>query len=77
MRTPRPTLQRLTGGLAVLALTATLTACGGNEPESADDPAPVSSSSSATADDPTASAATGATDEPVEFDDELPPALSR
>src|SRR4029079_19070 len=39
MRTSRPTLRRLTGGLAALALGATLTACGGSEPDTADDPA--------------------------------------
>ena len=48
MRTPRPTIQRLTGGLAALTLGVTLTACGGSEPDAADDPAPAASSSTAT-----------------------------
>jgi hypothetical protein len=69
MRTPRPTVQRLTGGLAALALAVTLTACGGSEPDVADDPAAVSSSGSAPADDPTGSVASDATDEPQQFDD--------
>jgi hypothetical protein len=62
MRTPRPTLRRLTGGLAALALGATLTACGGSEPDAADDPAAAAPSSSAPAED-TPSA------EPQEYDD--------
>jgi hypothetical protein len=47
MRATRPTIQRLTSGLAVLALGAALTACGGSgESDAADDPAPAGSSSS-------------------------------
>ncbi|MEO6512072.1 MAG: LppX_LprAFG lipoprotein [Nocardioides sp.] len=56
MRTTRPTIQRLTGGLAALALGVTLTACGSSDnSESAQDPA--GSSTTATS---------GTTDEPSE-----------
>jgi hypothetical protein len=72
MSTPRPTVRRLTGGLAALALGATLTACGGSGPDAADDPAAAAPSSSAPAEDtPSADAsdASGATEEPQEYDD--------
>lgn len=70
MRTPRPTLRRLTGGLAALALGAALTACGsGTEPDAADDPAPAATSSSAPADDPTSADASEGTEEPQQYDD--------
>lgn len=71
MRTPRPTLRRLTGGLAALALGAMLTACGGNEPDAADDPAAAAPSSSPAEDTPGAdpSGSTEATEEPQEYDD--------
>ena len=73
MRTPRPTLRRLTGGLAALALAATLTACGGSGPDAADDPAaaPSSPSSTAPTDEPTAetSEATEPTEDVQEYDD--------
>ena len=58
MRATRPTIQRLTGGLAVLALSATLAACGGSDDSSAaDEPAPAGSSSS-TSTDPSESVST-------------------
>ena len=73
MRTSRPTLRRLTGGLAALALAATLTACGGSGPDAADDPAaaPSSPSSTAPTDEPTAetSEATEPTEDVQEYDD--------
>jgi hypothetical protein len=69
MRTPRPTLRRLTGGLAALALGATLTACGGSEPDTADDPAAAAPSSSAAAEDPSSAETPEATEEPQEYDD--------
>jgi hypothetical protein len=70
MPTPRPTLRRLTGGLAAIALGATFTACGGSEPDAADDPAAVAPSSSAPAEEDTPSAdASEATEEPQEYDD--------
>ncbi len=66
MRTTRPSIQRLTGGLAVLALGVTLTACGGSgDSDSVDDPARASSSSS-TSTDPSESTAT---DEASPIDD--------
>jgi LppX_LprAFG lipoprotein len=48
MRTPRLTLQSLAAGLAGLALGASLTACGGSEPDAAVDPASAASSSTTT-----------------------------
>ena len=71
IRTSRPTLRRLTGGLAAFALAATLTACGGSEPDAADDPAPASSSSTAATAEPTAetSEATEPTEDVQEYDD--------
>ena len=69
MRTPRPTLRRLTGGLAALALGATLTACGGSEPDTADDPAAAAPSSSAPAEDLPGAESSEATEEPQEYDD--------
>jgi hypothetical protein len=68
LRTPRPTLRRLTGGLAALALGATLTACGGSGPDAADDPAAVAPSSSAAEDTPSADPS-AASEEPQEYDD--------
>ena len=51
MRATRPTIHRLTGGLAVLALGVMLTACGGSgDSSAADEPAPAASSSSTSAD---------------------------
>lgn len=51
MRATRPTIQRLTGGLAVLALGAVLTACGGSgDSDAVDEPAPTGSSSSTSTD---------------------------
>lgn len=59
MRTARPTIHRLTGGLAALALGVTLTACGSSEDStSAEDPAAGADSSS--------QATTGSSDDPSE-----------
>jgi hypothetical protein len=64
MRIARPTSQRLTGGLAVLALGVALTACGGSGSDAADEPAPAGSSSATT--DPSDSTST---DEASPIDD--------
>ena len=72
MSTPRPTLRRLAGGLAALALGATLTACGGSEPDVADDPAAAAPSSTAPGEDTPSTGPSGAaeaTEEPQEYDD--------
>ena len=70
MSTPRPTLRRLTGGPAALALGAMLTACGGSEPDVADDPtASAAPSSSAPAEDTPGAAPSDATEKPQEYDD--------
>ncbi len=72
MRTVRPTIQRLTAGLAAVALGASLTACGGSDgSEAADDPV-AADSSSATTPEPSDSAAT----DPAPLDDggEIAPA---
>ena len=65
MRTTRPTIHRLTGGLAALALGVTLTACGGSD-------------GSSTAQDPaagdTTSEATGSSDEPADSESSDAPA---
>jgi hypothetical protein len=68
MRTTRPTFQRLTGGLAALALGATLTACGGSDDSgSAQDPAAGdTTATSSTTDEPSESTTT---DEPAEVDE--------
>jgi hypothetical protein len=58
MRANRSTIQRLTGGLGVLALAATLAACGGSgDSSAADEPAPAGSGSS-TSTDPSESTST-------------------
>ena len=58
MRATRPTIHRLTGGLAVLALGVALTACGGSgDSSAADEPAPAASSSTST--DPSETVSTG------------------
>jgi hypothetical protein len=68
MRTSRPTIQRLTGGLAALALGVTLTACGGSDgSESAQDPAVADTTpASSTAADPSESASS---DAPADIDE--------
>lgn len=68
MRTTRPTFQRLTGGLAALALGATLAACGGSDDSgSAQDPAAGdTTATSSTTDEPSESTTT---DEPAEVDE--------
>ncbi len=68
MRTSRPTIQRLTGGLAALALGVTLTACGGSEDsESAQDPAGSdTTAASSTTTEPSESASS---DAPADIDE--------